>query len=189
MSALSPKLKSLLATNPPARTALSNACAGAFSGRSLGLFYFYCDTDATPRAYHFYPNTVGQAAVVICVRENQEPWDELITLVFELVNSKSEKQFGDLWERAKAGTMAKDKFAREVLRLEFEAVKATRDIARGLHLGSKERENSHYYNRFLDCPDSFNAFLSFTQKISGGRDAMKDYEAQYDALRKSVSGD
>jgi hypothetical protein len=186
---LSPKLKALLASNASARAALNNACAGAFSGRTVGLYYFYCDTDAAPRAYHFYPNTTGQAAVVICVRENQEPWDELITLVFELLNSKSEKQFGDLFERAKAGTVARDEFARATLRVEFEAIKATRDLVRGFGLSRKERQKSYYYNRFLDCPNDFDGFLSYTQKISASRDPIKDYEAQYDALRKSVSGD
>src|SRR6266404_4266178 len=142
----SPKLKLLLAGSPPARTALSNACAGAFSGRTVGLYYFYSDTDAVPRAYHYYPNTVGQAAVVICVRENQEPWDELICLVFELLNSKSEKQFGGLFERARAGTITRDEFARAALRFEFEAVKTTREVVRGFPLSRKERQKSHYYN-------------------------------------------
>jgi hypothetical protein len=185
---LSPKLKALLASNPPARTALSNACAAAFSGRTVGLYYFYCDTEAIARAYHFYPNTVGQAAVVICIRENQEPWDELITLLFELLNSKSEKQFEDLYERAKAGTIAREEFARATIRLEFEAVKATRDVVRGFHLSRKERRKAYYYNRLLDCPNDFDGFLSYTEKISKSRDPIKDYEAQYDALRKAVSG-
>src|SRR5689334_21488411 len=86
----SPKLKALLASNPAARAALSNACAVAFLGRTFTLYYFYSDTDSVARAYHFYPDA---AAVVVCVRENQEPWDELICILFELINSKSEEHF------------------------------------------------------------------------------------------------
>jgi hypothetical protein len=184
----SPKLKSLLASNA-ARTALSNACNAAFSGRTVGLYYFYSDNDAVPRAYHYYPNTIGQAAVVICVRENQEPWDELTSLVFELINSKSEKQFTELYERAKAGTVSRDEFGKAMLRLEFEAVKATRDLVRGFSLSPQEKQKSYYYTRFVDCPNDFDAFLSYTKKVSPKRDPIKDYESQYDALRKSISGD
>jgi hypothetical protein len=185
----SPKLKSLLANNPPARVALSNACNTAFSGRTVGLYYFYSDNDAVPRAYHYYPNTIGQSGVVICVRENQEPWDELISLLFELRNSKSEKQFGDILERARAGTVARDEFARAILRLEFEAVKATRDLVSSFSLTRKQKRESYYYSRFVDCPNDFDAFLSYTKKTSPRRDPIKEYESQYDAIRKSVSSD
>lgn len=185
----SPKLKSLLANCPPARTALSNSCAEAFSGRTVGLYYFYSDNDAVPRAYHYYPNITGQAAVVICVRENQEPWDELMTLVFELVNSKNEKQFGDLVERVKAGTIAGAEFARATLRLEFEAVKATRELVRGFPLSGEEKQKSHCYGRFIDCPNDFDGFLAYTKKVSPNRDPLKEYEAQYNEFRKQASGD
>jgi hypothetical protein len=185
----SPKLKALLGSNPAARTALSNAYAGAFSGRIVGLYYFYSDTDAVARAYHFYPNTAGQAAVVVCVRENQEPWDELICILFELINSKNEEQFRALVERAKAGAIARDEFAKAVLRAEFEAFKPTRDLVCSFHLSRKERQKSYYYARLLDCPNDFDGFLSYTKELSPNRDPIKDYEAQYDALRKSPSGD
>jgi hypothetical protein len=184
----SPKLKALLASNPPARTALSNACASAFSGKTVGLYYFYDDTDATRKTYHFYPNTIGEAAVVICIRENQEPWDELIGLLFELLNSKSENHYWDLFEKARAGTIARDEFAMAMLRFEFEGAKATRDLVRDFHLTKKESQKSHEYGLFLNCPNDFEGFLAYTQKVSAGHDPIKEYEAQYDALRKAVSG-
>ena len=185
---LSPKLKALLAKNPPARTALSNACATAFSGRSVGLYYFYCDNESVERAYHFYPNTMNQPAVVICVRENQYPWDELFCLLFELSNSNAQQKFAEIYEQAKAGTMSREEFPKAVLRLEFEAIKGTRDLVRGLHLSRSEKRKSHYYKLFLDCPNDFDGFLSYTKKTSKDRDPVKDYLNQYDTLRKTVSG-
>lgn len=185
---VSPKLEALLSRKSAARTALSNACASAFPGRTVGLYYFYSKNEAVPRAYHFYPNTTGQTTVVICIRENQDPWDELFTLLFELLNSKGEKQFEDLCEQARAGKIAKDAFPKAVVQVEFEAMKATRNVVRGFHLSGKERKKSLYYSRFLECPDDFDGFLSYTRRMSHSRDVIKEYEAQYDELRKAGSG-
>ena len=185
----SPKLKALLASNPGARTALSNACAQAFLGRTVGLYYFYSYTDAVARAYHFYPASPYQADVVVCVRENQEPWDELTCILFELNNSKNEEHFRALSERVNAGAIAKHEFAIAVSRAEFETTKSTRELVRGFHLSRKEKQKSYYYSLFLNCPSDFDGFLSYEKKVSTKRDSIKEYEAQYDALQKSHAGD
>ena len=161
----------------------------AFPGKRFTLVYFYSQDDSAPPAYHYYPNTIGQGDVVVCLRENQEPWDEFITLVFELLNSRSERRFAELYQKAKAGTISKGEFATNVLRAEFNAVRDTRDLVRGLELSKKDKSKAPYYSSFLGCPSDFESFLPYAKKTSPGRDPLRDYEAQYDALRKGITGD
>jgi hypothetical protein len=126
--------------------------------------------------------------VVICVKENQKPWDEFITIVFEALNSKSESQFVALCEQAKTGSISRAEFAKEVMRNEFEAVKAMRGLIRNMKLTKKEASESWYYTHFMECPSEFEAFLSYTKKVSPKQDPIKEYEAKYDALRKPADG-
>ncbi len=183
-SRLSPKLRQFLAPRPAALRSLGASLVEAFSNRTYWVCYIYSDDDSEARAFHYYPNTIGLPDVVICLRENQEPMDEFITLLFEVLNSKGEKRFRELTDEARAGTVSKDQFVREVLRREFEATKSTRDSLLMLKLSEKEKSGSHYYPLFSECPSEFEGFLSYTRRTSRKRDVVKDYEAQYDSLRK-----
>jgi len=92
-------------------------------------------------------------------------------------------------EKAKAGIISREQFPMAVLRLEFQTTKDTRDLVRGFNFSTKERRKSHYYSSFMECPNDFESFITYMKKMPGGRDRIKDYEAQYDALRRAVSGD
>jgi hypothetical protein len=181
---VSPKLRQFIIDHPGASKMLTKALSEAFSNRTVQLYYFYSDDESIPRAYHYYPS---ESVVGICIRENQQPVDEFITFLFEVLNSEGEKHFQEIIQKAKSGTISKTNFATEILKVEFEAVKRTRDLIGNLKLNKKEISESDYYNRFVECPNKFEAFLSYTKKVSlhGDRDSIKDYETQYDLLRKS----
>jgi hypothetical protein len=182
---LSPKLSSFLAANPTAFKAMTNALSDAFSNRSFRVFYFYSDDEAEPRAFHFYPNQPSLADVVISVRENQKPLDEFISFYHETINSKSEERFAKVCQNAQFGTISRTEFARAILKIEQDAVKRTRDAIKVLELSEREKSESHYYRKFADAPDDFEESLAYGRKVSPKRDAVKEYELQYDAIRKA----
>src|SRR5438045_3597411 len=83
VSTISPKLRTLLMEKPAALRAWTNALTEAFSNRTVRLYYFYSDDESEARAFHYYPNQIDQAEVIICVRENQRPSDEFICIFYE----------------------------------------------------------------------------------------------------------
>ncbi len=181
-STFSPKLRKYLANNPAALKTLTNSLSEAFVGKTVRLYYFYTQDESEPKAFHTYPD---KSVVWIGVRENQNACDEFITILFEVINSKSEARFRKLFQDAQARSVSKAEFAKQVLRVEFEAMKGTRDVLRTLNLSEKERADSYYYKPFAQCPDSFEDFLAYSKKISPKRDALKEYESKYDSLRQN----
>jgi hypothetical protein len=173
-----------MSDHPQAEKILTNAFSSAFAKKTVGLYYFYSYDESQPRSFHYYPDNVGWPEVVLCVRENQNPMDEFITLLFETLNSKSEDGFTKLGQEAYLGTISKEQFAKEVLRYEFETTKNTRATLLKLKFGKKETKDSDYYRRFIECPTNFDDFLSYSKKVSQSRDVMKEYELKYDSLRK-----
>ena len=64
-----------------------------------------------------------ESVVLITIRENQQPADEFICLIFEALNSEGEKHFQEIIKRAEPGILSRTNFASEILKVEFEAVK------------------------------------------------------------------
>jgi hypothetical protein len=182
LSAASPKLRQFLADHLEASQALSNVLAEAFATRTVRLYYFYSDNESVARAFHYYPE---KSVVGIMMRENQQPCDECMCLIFEMLNSEGEKRFGQLEEKAKDGTVSKEGFVREVLRQEFQAVKKTQALIGQFKLSQKEITESYYYDRFIRCPSEFDEFLSYKTKVSPKRADLKGYYQIYDSLRKT----
>ena len=180
----SPKLNQFLTEHPTALKTLNRVFSEAFSGRTVGLNYFYCEDEHQPNAFHFYPQNSGLPEVLICVRENQPPLDEFISVLFEISNSKGEAQFQQIFDKARAGTISRTDFPRAILKLEFEADKTVRDLLAHLDVGKREKAKSYYYRRYQDLPDDFEGYLSFIKRVSPKRNAIGDYELQYDSLRK-----
>lgn len=176
----SPKLQQFVESNRQALHALTNCFADAFSNRDIQIYYFYTKDNAVPRASH-YPDEAG---VSIMIRENQEPFDEFICLYFEAVNSKSEKNFLELYAQAESGAISKTNFVREMRRVEFTATKTTRDLIKGIKFNEDLISRSYFYKRFNDCPSEFDKFLEYQIKISPHRSVVKELEEKYDSLRK-----
>jgi hypothetical protein len=185
LNTVSPKLKKLLNDNPAALSALTNILAEAFSTNSVQFFYFYSDDESKANAFHYYPNTGGLADVLICVRENQTPLDEFISLFYEAANTRGQERFRNLVKQAKANTISRAEFAKEILKVEFEADKRTQTMLTLLKPTKKESANSYYYPRYAKLPSEFEDYLSWIRKISPQRNAIKEYESQYDWLQKT----
>lgn len=183
-SRMSPKLQQFMKDHPAASASLRSSFFGTFSNRTVWVFYFYAGDDSEARAFHFYPNTIGLPEVVICVCENQQPVDQFITMLFETLNARGEKRFGELVDEATAGSIPKAEFVREILRQEFEATKRTRELVLAIRFSRKEKSASHYYRIYAECPTTFDGFVSYTKRVSGKRDVIKEYEAKYDSLRQ-----
>jgi hypothetical protein len=176
----SPKFRQFLSTHPAAATIFSNVLSEAFSNRTVRLYYFYSDDESLSRASHNY----ADETVWIFVRENQTPFDEWSSVIFEMLNSEGEKRFKELAKEARTGSISKDDFVREVMKQEFQAVKKTQALIRSFKLSQQEIEESYFYNRFIQCPDDFEGFLSYKKRVSPKRDQIKEYSRLYDSLRK-----
>src|SRR5881394_1521337 len=143
-SRLSPDLQKFMVAHPAALTLLTNAFSESFSNRSVGVFYFYSTNEAEARAEHSYPAAGGAPDVFICVQENQHPIDQFITLLFEILNARSERQFKNLFEDAYNGSVSKEVFVATIGRLEFARTLETRALLKPLHFSKKEIKQSDY---------------------------------------------
>jgi hypothetical protein len=181
-SSFSPDLTQFLLSHPATSLALSNAFAEASSVRKVEIYYFYTQDESAPQTRHHY---LGDSSTVgIFVRENQAACDQCIGILFELLNSKGEKRFRELWELASSGGISKASFVREILRQEFQAVTATRGLIRAFDLKPEDIAKSKSYTQFMQSPDDFDGFLAHSQKASQGAD-QKAYEDLYDRIRKT----
>jgi hypothetical protein len=144
---------------------------GALSGRKVEIYYCYTDDESLPKAHHHYMGDLS--TVGIFVRENQLPCDECISVLFEVLNSRGQKRFLELFDQAKSGTISKQDFVTEVTRQEFQAVEATHRLLPDLHLTEKEIAKSRSYGQFASIPIEFKAY------------AQTAYEELYDKIRNS----
>ena len=185
LTTVSPQLKLLMQDHPAAFKTLTNALTESFSNRTVRLYYFYSEDEAEAKASHFYPNQAGGPDVVLAIQENQKTWDEYICLHFEIINCQGEKRFARILEKARDGTIGRTQFAREILKIEHDATKLTRDLILKFGLKKEDTFLSDYYRKFAECPDDFEESLAYARKASPKRNALKDYEASYDAFRKA----
>jgi hypothetical protein len=183
-SRMSPDLQKFMVAHPGALTVLSNAFSQSFSNRSVGVFYFYSTNEAEARAAHYYPGAGGAPEVFICVQENQYPIGQFITLLFEILNARNERQFKNLFEDAYNGSVSKKVFVATIGHLEFARTLETRALLMPLHFSRKEIKQSDYYERLLNCPTNYAGFLAYEKVTRSKRDPDKFYEAEYDQVRK-----
>jgi hypothetical protein len=176
----SPKLRQFLHETPTASQTLSNVLVETFVDRTLCLFYFYSEDKSVARAYHDYPD---ETHVAIYIRENQQPLDEFICLIFEALNSTNERQFLKLFDKAKTGAISKGEFTSDVARLEFDAVKKTQVLLKAIKLARGDRSKSEYYKLFRDAPENFDEFFLYIKRLSSARDVIKELSTKYDLLR------
>ena len=148
------------------------------------LFDFYSDDIGVSPAYHFYPITWIFSEVVICVRARQEPWDELVCLAYELFNCRNQNRFEELVDRAKAGTISRGRILlTRFLGWSSKRPLATRSLLRSVSLPANEKA-SHYFDVIYNCPTNFEDSLSYAPTVRHVADKVRNYQLQYDALRK-----
>ena len=184
VSIVSPKLRQFLADHSTASKSLSSAFSEAFPTRTVQIYYFYSDDESVARASHYYPD---KSVVGILIRENQQPCDECLCLIFEVLNSEGEARFEQLADQAKAWTISRADFVKEIMRQEFQAVKKTQALMGNFKLSPKEITDSYYYNLFIKCPSDFEDFLVYKKKGQVHRDQTKEYEQLYNSLRQTPS--
>jgi hypothetical protein len=176
----SPGLKSFLIKRPNEFQCITNALSQAFRDKTFKLFYFYTGDQSAAKSFQTYPS---DSTVNICIRENQEPVDQFICLLFETKNSEGKGRFLELVDEAEVGKISKQAFARGLVEKEFIAIKKTRDILKKLKLNKRDISASSYYISFIECPDKFNDYLAYVRKISSNYDPLAGYEADYDEVR------
>lgn len=177
----SPSLKAFLLQRPKELECLTNIFSQVFTNKKVEIFYFYSEEDSKPRSFQTYPD---ESTVNISIRENQKPVDQFICLVYESLNSEGSVELAKICQRAESGNISKEDFAQGLLKIEFGAVKKTRDILTSLKLKKRDISESDYYESFKRCPDEFKAFISYEKSTSTNYDPIANYEAQYDAIQK-----
>ena len=176
----SPKLRQFLIEHPEASLALSNALSEAFSNRSVHLFYMYSEDESISRASHYYEDA---SSVGIVLRENQQPTDECICLIYEILNSEGEKRFKQLTEQAKSGTVTKEDFVKGILREEFPTEMKMQKIVGTFKLTKKEKKESYFYDQIIHEPSDFEAAIAYKKKAAHNQELIKFYEQEYANLR------
>lgn len=180
---LSPKLRSFLIAHVSASDALDKVFSKAFSAKKITIYYYYTDNNKNVRAAHYYPAANN---VVIIVRENQQPVDEFICLLYEALNSEKEKNFEALGRKAQNKTISRADFALEMVKQEFGTFKKARSIVSSLSLQKTEIDASAQYFGLMKAPSKLEDFLTYSI-TNGNRDLIKEYEETYDNLpRKGI---
>jgi hypothetical protein len=110
--------------------------------------------------------------------------DQFISLLFETLNSRGEKQFRNLFEDAYNGSISKDVFVNTIRRLEFAQTLNARALLLPLHFSKKEIKQSHDYKILMDCPLDYQGFLAYLKVVAPKRNMVEEYEDEYDELRK-----
>jgi hypothetical protein len=179
-SMLSPKLQAFLKEDAEAAKLLRKVLHEAFAKRTLQICYTSSSNKA--QAYHTYTDD----GVSITIRQNQPILDEYLCLVFEILNSENEHRFFKLMDKAERGTISREDFARQTLKVEFKAAKRAQSLIRKLTFRREDILGSYYYTRIVNCQDKFDDFLAAIEKEAetSPRDPLKFYEAEYDKLRK-----
>jgi len=176
----SSQLRKFLADHPGAASSLSNAVSEAFAGRTVQLAYFHTDDELVPRASHEFPT---ESSVNILIRENQQPCDEFIGLIYEVLNAEGDQRFAELEKQAIAGTITRTNFVRGIMRQEFPAVIRVQRLLKSFKLSEPETATSYFYSKIIYCPDNFEAYVTY-RPPGVTRNQFKEYEQLYDSLQK-----
>jgi hypothetical protein len=181
-NSFSPELTKFLLNHPATSLVLSNTFAETSFTHKVEIYYYYTVDESTPKAHHNYLGESSTLGIFVC--ENQPACDQCICILFELLNSKGEKRFRELWALAESGGISKENFAKEILRQEFQAVRETQNLIQKFDLKPEDVAKSKSYTQFMQSPNDFETFLAYSQKLSQGGD-QKAYEELYDKIRKS----
>lgn len=183
LAQVSPKLRQFIADHPAASKALTNALHEV-AARHLAVFYFYTADETRPPALHHSPD---ESSLVVTLRENAQPCDEFICLLYEIVNAKSDETYRALFKEAKTGTISKERFIDSVFEKEFVAAKEMKLLITNLGLTPAEADGSRNLQVFRQCPDTFAEFLTQVKADTNSNFQLKSYEEQYDAVRNHSS--
>jgi hypothetical protein len=183
---LSPKVRELIERRAEADQLLRNILREATTKRLIVVYYFYTEDATAPSAYHV---PMGTNLVIIAVRENQKPLDQLIQLVFETVNSERDDKMKAIGQLAALGRIGREDFAAAIAKEEFAAWPKTRAFVNQLRLSKQEMAESESYQGIARVPPDFETYLSQMKEASlkAPWNYLGTYEAEYDAVRPIAS--
>jgi hypothetical protein len=180
IDSLSPKLQLFLKQHSSISNSFVESSREVLQTRRVQLYYFYAADPSVPPATH-YDAAVNSTAIV--VKENQEPLDECVCILFELINSTHESQFSQVVKKAYSGELSKSEFAKELLKIEFSSTIKVQKLLKTEKFESQETKSAEHYNRLLACPTKFDDYLKFIE-TTPSRNPVKEYESQYEDLVK-----
>lgn len=175
-----PEAGAILQGIPEVVEFLHKAFQGAYTSVPL-------DWDADePQGNAYAENTPSEDGAFILIRVSAllSPADQVAALVYESRNAQNEKQFARLIREAYMGSLAKQDFIREILRLEHKKMKETRAFLSPLHpFRDLDVTKTEFYRKMVDTPEGFAEFIDYLHRVKRPEyDVFDMYSRFYDFL-------
>ena len=88
-----------IANYPELEKWLGKAISGGLHGERIHIKAFFSDDPSKPRAYFTYTPNGG---VFVYFQRNQMPLDQMISVIFECINSKRTHEFAEIFDQARS---------------------------------------------------------------------------------------
>lgn len=142
--------------------------------------------EAEPQGKAYAENTPSEdgASILIRVSNLLSPADQVAALVYECRNAQNEKQFARFIREAYMGSLAKQDFIREILRLEHKKMKETRAFLAPLpYFRDVDVAKTEFYRKMLGTPEGFEEFIDYLHRVKRPEyDVFDMYSKFYDFL-------
>jgi hypothetical protein len=185
LQALSPTLREFLRRHPDGNQMVAELFDEATKSRTVTLYYIYTANKSVPPAVHYSDDPSN---LVVVVKESLQPLDQLICVVFELVNAENDAAFRQINHDAALGEISRENYPIAILREEFRAISKTRILLSHLKISKREKAKSERYKELMEFPREMDAYIAYERTVfsPGDRDVFKYYELQYDKIRQSA---
>ena len=139
-----------------------------------------------PQGKAYAENTPSEDGTSILVRVSAllSPADQVAALVYECRNAQNEKQFARFIREAYMGSLAKQDFIREILRLEHQKMKETRAFLAPLpYFSDLDVAKTEFYRKMVGTPEGFEEFIDYLHRVKRPEyDVFDMYSKFYDFL-------
>ena len=139
-----------------------------------------------PQGNAYAENTPNDINTFIRIRVSSKlsPEDQVAALVYECRNAQNEKLFAQHIRDAYLGSLGKEDFIREILRLEHQKMKETRAFLTAIpFFKNLDATRTEFYRKMLGTPDGFEEFIAYLHRIKRPEyDVFDMYSRFYDFL-------
>jgi tetratricopeptide (TPR) repeat protein len=177
LKTLSPELQQFLRENDSASKYLAGILEVQLRVRAFTVIYTTNYFGSTACHVNKRPDLAE-----IWLSKGEEPLDEYLSLVYELLNSSHEEKFRNVREQASAKKISRRDFIREFIKIEQEAHLKLKADLRKLALSDKDIASSRQYELQLKMPDTFEEFYLGCKNVSDDWSPARDYSQMYDSL-------
>lgn len=156
----------------------------AFQGAYTSLPLDWNSDEPQGNAYAENTPSDEGAFILIRVSSRLSPVDQVAALVYECRNAQNEKQFARILREACLGSLAKEVFIHEILRLEHQKMKETRAFFAPIRFfADLDVSQTEFYRKMIDTPEEFDAFITYLHRIKrSDYDVFAMYSKFYDFL-------